>query len=79
MMVTGNHSTNPAPPLRTVQFDSRYVVGAEAHGRLHLTKLPLPPFNPLHKRTQPSISTAGEFTSAAGEFTSATLNSPQPP
>eukprot|EP00959_Pyramimonas_sp_CCMP1952_P403458 8453968-Pyramimonas_sp.AAC.1 len=40
-LVTGDHSANPVPPLRTVHLNSRSVVGAEALGRLHLTKLPL--------------------------------------
>eukprot|EP00959_Pyramimonas_sp_CCMP1952_P444978 9317571-Pyramimonas_sp.AAC.1 len=42
-MVTGDHSSNPVPPLRTVQLDSRSVVGAEVLGRLYLTKVTKPP------------------------------------
>ena len=40
--VVGNwcNQVNPVPPLRAVQPDSQSVVGAEAHGRLHLTKQP---------------------------------------
>eukprot|EP00959_Pyramimonas_sp_CCMP1952_P123237 2576566-Pyramimonas_sp.AAC.2 len=41
-MVTGDRSTNPAPPLRigAAQLDSQSAIGAETPGRLHLTKLP---------------------------------------
>eukprot|EP00976_Prorocentrum_cordatum_P094879 1189961-Prorocentrum_minimum.AAC.2 len=35
-----HNETNPIPPLHTVRLDSRSAVGAEAHGRHHLTNLP---------------------------------------
>eukprot|EP00976_Prorocentrum_cordatum_P005366 107398-Prorocentrum_minimum.AAC.1 len=51
------NEANHVPPLRTVHLDSRSVVGAEALGRLCLTKLPptlplripyAPPTHPIH-------------------------------
>eukprot|EP00959_Pyramimonas_sp_CCMP1952_P202703 4238993-Pyramimonas_sp.AAC.1 len=49
-MVTGNHSTNPVPPSRTVQLDSRSVVGAEALGRNRLYRSDVSHHQPAEAR-----------------------------